>query len=100
MTEPWRDRGARSRLAEHVPLAVVLALVAIGFAQITLYYWRQGTGFIGLALLVAAGLRAVLSEDRLGLLRIRSRSVDLACYGGLSLLILFVALTIEGGPLD
>ncbi|TCP49379.1 DUF3017 family protein [Tamaricihabitans halophyticus] len=94
----WRERGVRGS-APYAPFLVVVGLVAIGLVQIALYYWRQGTGMVGIALLVAAVIRLALSDDRVWLLAIRSRPVDALTYAGLGLLIVVVALTIEGGPL-
>lgn len=96
MTSP---RRARSALA-HLPFAVVMALVAVAALRIGMYHWRQGAALIGGALLVASVLRAALSDERAGLLRIRGRSIDVLSYAGLGVLILFVALTITGGPFD
>lgn len=79
--------------------ALVLAVVAVGMVRIAQYHWREGTVIIGGALLLAAGLRAVLGPERTGLLGIRRRSLDVLTYGALGLLMLFVALTITGGPL-
>ncbi|WP_106182619.1 DUF3017 domain-containing protein [Prauserella shujinwangii] len=94
-----RRRWDRARVLRHVPFAVVLALVAIAGLRIWQYHWRQGAALIGGALLVAAVLRAALSDEQGGLLTIRSRVIDVLSYAGLGLLILFVALTITGGPL-
>jgi DUF3017 family protein len=84
----------------HVPLILVLAVVAIGLLRITQYHWRQGTVLVGGALLLAAALRALLSDNRIGLIAIRGRGVDVLLYGGLGLMVMAVALTIEGGPLN
>jgi hypothetical protein len=78
---------------------VILAVVAVAMARITQYHWREGTVIIGGALLLAAGLRAVLPPERTGLLGIRRRALDVLTYGVLGLLMLAVALTITGGPL-
>lgn len=83
----------------HLAFAVVLAMVAVGLMRIFQYHWREGTAIIAGALLLAAGLRGLLSPDRTGLLAIRSRSVDVLLYGGFGLLVLAVAMTIVGGPL-
>ncbi|MEU6646264.1 DUF3017 domain-containing protein [Saccharomonospora sp. NPDC046836] len=91
--------GRRRQLLTHLPFALVLALVAIAAMRIGMYHWRQGATLIGGALLVAAVLRAALSDEQAGLLRIRGRAIDVLSYVGLGLLILFVALTITGGPL-
>ncbi|WP_091674006.1 DUF3017 domain-containing protein [Amycolatopsis marina] len=76
-----------------------MALVAIAALRIGMYHWRQGAALIGGALLVASVLRAALTDEQAGLLSIRGRSVDILSYAGLGILILFVALTITGGPL-
>nr|WP_307832223.1 DUF3017 domain-containing protein [Prauserella cavernicola] len=92
-------RPDRRRLLVHLPFAVVMLLVAIAAVRIGMYHWRQGAALIGGALLVAAVLRAALSDEQAGLLQIRGRAVDVLSYAGMGLLILFVALTITGGPL-
>jgi hypothetical protein len=81
-----------------VPFAVVMLIVTIGIVRIVMYHWRQGTVLIGVALLVAAVIRILLSDQRAGLLAVRSRKVDFLLYGGFGGMILFIALTITGGP--
>jgi hypothetical protein len=83
----------------HLPFGLVMAIVAVGFVRIAQYHWREGAVLVGGALLLAALLRAVLPEERAGLIALRGRGVDVLLYTTLSLLILFVALTITGGPL-
>ena len=100
MTAPKPGHGRRRAVLHHLPFAVVLALVAVAGLRIGMYHWRQGAALVGGALLVAAVLRAALSDEQAGLLRIRSRFVDVLSYTGLGGLIIFVALTITGGPLD
>lgn len=97
--DPHKSRRQRDSVLMHLPFAAVLALVAFGMVRIAMYHWREGAVLIGGALLVAAVLRAALSHERTGLLAIRTRTVDVLSYAGLGLLILFVALTITGGPL-
>ncbi|MQA61400.1 MAG: DUF3017 domain-containing protein [Actinophytocola sp.] len=91
-------RGSRPLLA-HLPFALVMGIVAVGFVRIAQYHWREGTVLIAGALLVAALLRAVLSEGKAGLLVIRGRGVDVLSYGGFSMMIMYVALSITKGPL-
>jgi multisubunit Na+/H+ antiporter MnhB subunit len=93
---PHKGRFSLSQL----PFAVVMLIVAVAALRIGQYHWRQGTALIGGALLVAAVLRIVLSEDRAGLLAIRTRIVDFVSYAGLAALILFLTFTITGGPFD
>lgn len=92
-------RASRPVLAQ-LPFALVLTIVAAGFVRIAQYHWREGTVLIALALLVAAVLRAALTEDKAGLLVIRGRGVDVLSYTGFAVLILSVALTITNGPLS
>jgi len=87
-------------MKSHVPLLLVLAVTAVGLIRIIQYHWREGTVLIGVALLVAGMLRAVLPNDRIGTVAIRGRGVDVLLYGGLGLMVLAVALTIQGGPLN
>jgi hypothetical protein len=90
---------ARTSLRPQVAFGVILAVVAVAMVRITQYHWREGTVIIGGALLLAAGLRAVLPPERTGLLGIRRRALDVLTYGVFGLLMLAVALTITGGPL-
>lgn len=86
--------GVRAQL----PFALVLGIVAVGFVRIAQYHWREGTVLIAGALLIAAVLRAVLPPERAGLIVIRGRGVDVLSYTVFGLLIAFVALTINKGP--
>ncbi len=90
MPDGWR---------RHLAFALVLAVVALGMVRIAQYHWREGTVVLGLALLLAAGLRVMLPPDRAGLLMIRGRYLDVLVYAGFGVLMLAVALTIVGGPL-
>ena len=84
----------------HFPFALVLAVALAGMVLVALQHWRRGAAVIGGALLLAAALRAVLPNERAGLIALRSRGVDVLLYGALGLVILVVALTIVGGPFD
>lgn len=103
MTEDRRDvhdrRSGRARFAQ-LPFAVVLLVVAVAAVRIVQYHWREGTALIGAALLLAGVLRAVLPTARAGLLAIRGKVVDIVTYAGLAAAVLYVALTIIGGPLS
>jgi hypothetical protein len=100
MTEDRRDVHDRRRQARftQLPFAVVLLVVAVAALRIVQYHWREGTALIGAALLLAGVLRAVLPTERAGLLAIRGKVVDIVTYVGLAAAVLYVALTITGGP--
>jgi hypothetical protein len=91
---PAETGGFRSHLA----FSLVLVVAAVGMVRIGLYHWREGAVLIGGALLLAALFRAVLPPRRAGLLVVRGRPIDVLSYTGLAALILFVALTLAGGP--
>ena len=96
MTTP---HGRKHPVIAHLPFGMVMAVVAFGLLRIVLYHWRQGTVLIGVALFLAAALRALLRDDQAGLIMIRSRGVDVLTYAGFGACMIFVAMTIEGGPL-
>jgi hypothetical protein len=99
MTVSSHKRDRRTRLTQ-LPFALVLLLAVVAGVLIFQYHWREGTGLIGGALLVAAVFRAVLPTEQAGLLAIRGKPVDVLSYAGLAVLILFVTFTITGGPLS
>ncbi|MBB5154884.1 DUF3017 domain-containing protein [Saccharopolyspora phatthalungensis] len=91
--------GGRSQLSVHVPFGLVLLIVLIGLLLVALGHWRRGSVLLGFALLLAAATRAVIPQERMGLLAIRSKAVDVLLYSGFALVIIAVAITIRGGLL-
>ncbi|HEX5402292.1 MAG TPA: DUF3017 domain-containing protein [Pseudonocardiaceae bacterium] len=90
--------GRRDGLPTHLAFGLVLLVAAVGMVRIGLYHWREGAALIGGSLVLAALARAVLSNRMAGLLAVRGRLVDVLSYTALAALILFVALTLTGGP--
>jgi hypothetical protein len=84
---------------KNLPLVMVLAVLIIGLVRIVMYHWREGTVLVGIALVVAAILRALLPTERVGLVAVRGRGVDVLLYAGLGVAVMAVSLTIQGGPL-
>ncbi|ASU81281.1 DUF3017 domain-containing protein [Actinopolyspora erythraea] len=93
------DRFGGWRGSAQLCFALVVLVVLIGVLRVAMSHWREGATLLGGALLLAATLRGALRTERVGLLAIRGRVVDVLLYGGLGLVIVFVAITIEGGPL-
>jgi hypothetical protein len=83
-----RAQGAhrRTRGVWHEwPLIVVLAVLATALWIVAADHFRRGTVLFALGVCLAAALRAVLPNGSVGLLRVRSRVVDvltLAVIGG------------------
>ncbi|TQM15309.1 DUF3017 family protein [Pseudonocardia kunmingensis] len=90
----------RSRLPVHAPLTFVLLIASAGMVRTLTQHWREGAVLLGGALIVAAVLRVLLPTDRVGLLAIRSRPVDVLCYGGLGVVISVLAMTITASLLN
>jgi hypothetical protein len=88
------DRDARSRMSVHLSFALVALVGLIGFLRVAVQHWRQGSVLLGGALLLAAALRALLPDERVGLLAIRSRVIDVLLFGALGVLIVVIAMTI------
>jgi hypothetical protein len=96
------SRFARSRVIaaakavrRQLPYALVLLTMAIGLLRIVQYHWREGSAWIGGALLLAALLRAVLPPKTAGMVAVRGRAVDVLWCVGLAVCILFVAYTLK-----
>jgi hypothetical protein len=82
----------------HLPMAMVLLIAGLGMAWMMAEHWRQGTALIGGSLLVAGVSRALLPEDRAGLLAVRSQGVDVLCYLGFGVLVVVLASTVPRTP--
>lgn len=64
--------------SRQVPSLLVLAVAAAGLALSATAGWQTGTRVLGLAFLLAAGLRLSLPARSAGWLVVRSRGVDAA----------------------
>lgn len=89
----------RTRLPEWAPAAIVLLIAAAGMTRVLTEHWRQGGVLLGGALLVAAALRVALPPERVGLLAIRSRVLDVVCYAVPGLVTVLLAVTITRSQL-
>ncbi|GAB3547615.1 uncharacterized membrane protein YidH (DUF202 family) [Actinopolyspora lacussalsi] len=94
------DRFGGKRVSAQLCFALVILIVLFGGLRVAMSHWREGATLLGGALLLAAVLRGSLPAERVGLLAIRGRVVDVLLYGALGLVIVFVAITITGGPLS
>ena len=90
----------RSRIQSALPAALVATVAVVGMVLVVTQHWRRGAVLLGAALLVAAVLRMLIPVDRVGLLAIRSRVVDVLCYTGFGVVIVVLAVTITRGSLS
>jgi hypothetical protein len=58
---------------------VVLVVLSGGLVAIASDHWRRGCVVVALSLLLAGGARLVLPGNRIGLLAVRGRAVDVCC---------------------
>ncbi len=90
----------RSRIPSALPAALVATVAVVGMVLVVTQHWRRGAVLLGVALLVAAVLRMVVPPDRVGLLAIRSRVIDVLCYSGFGVVMVVLAVTITRGSLS
>jgi hypothetical protein len=81
-------------------MTFVLLIAGAGMVRTLTQHWREGAVLLGGALIVAAVLRLLLPTERVGLLAIRSRPIDVLCYGGLGTVISVLAMTITASLLN
>jgi hypothetical protein len=66
-------------LRRQLPLAVVLVVLAGGLVTVATDHWRRGCVLVGAALLLAGAARLFVPGNRIGLLAVRGRPVDVSC---------------------
>ncbi len=91
--------GLRSRLPTFLPIALVAVIALVGMGLVLTQHWRRGAVLLGVALLVAAVLRLAVPAERVGLLAIRGKTVDVLCYSGFGVAMVLLAATITRGSL-
>src|SRR4051812_7477713 len=95
--EPARATTRYDQPVKELPTIAVLLVVLAGLAIGALVDWRAGAIIVGLALLLAAGLRLTLRERQAGFLVVRSRAFDSAVLLVLGFALVALANTIPSG---
>ncbi|CRZ15825.1 hypothetical protein BA059_15950 [Mycolicibacterium sp. (ex Dasyatis americana)] len=85
----------RKVVAGQWPILVVGLIFVAAFALVVAGYWRRGALVIGIGVGAAAALRLALTDDRAGLLVVRSRTIDFATTATVSAAVLYIAWTID-----
>jgi hypothetical protein len=80
-------------IVRQLPLLSAILVVGAGLVLVTFGRWREGLVVIGLAMVGAAVLRLLLPLRRVGLLAVRSRSVDVLLLAGTGLALTVLTLT-------
>lgn len=86
---------ARHLLRTQWPILTVAAIFAVALVLVAAGFWRRGAFLLGVGVGVAAALRLVLSDQRAGLLVVRAKPLDFATMTTISVIMLYVAGTID-----
>jgi Protein of unknown function (DUF3017) len=81
---------------KEIPFGVVLLIELIAVVSIAVFpeHWLRAVGGMALGMLVAGFFRLTLTDRQAGLLRVRRRTFDVACYWGLGVLTFVVAVAL------
>ena len=85
----------RKVVAGQWPILVVGLFFAAAFVLVVAGYWRRGALVIGLGVGMAAAFRLALTDQRAGLLVVRSRMIDFTTTAAVSAAVLYIAWTID-----
>jgi len=85
-----------SRDLGEAPFGLVLLIELAGICSVAIapQHWLRAVGVLSIGMLVAGLLRLLLSDEQAGLLRVRRRSFDVACYWALGMMAIIVALAL------
>jgi Protein of unknown function (DUF3017) len=87
--------SARGLVHAQWPIMLVGLIFVGAFGLAGANFWRRGALLIGIGVGVAAVLRLVLSEDRAGLLVVRSKGIDFATTALVAASMVYIASTID-----
>ncbi|MGB7867508.1 MAG: DUF3017 domain-containing protein [Mycobacterium sp.] len=77
------------------PIITVVLIFAVAFTLAAANFWRRGALLIGIGVGVAAALRLALTEDRAGLLVVRSKGIDFTMMSLVATSMVYIAWTID-----
>jgi hypothetical protein len=77
------------------PILTVGLVLMVAFTLVVAGYWRRGALVMAIAVGLAAVMRLSMTEERAGLLVVRSRGVDFATTASVSAVMLYIAWTID-----
>jgi hypothetical protein len=85
-----------SKDLKEIPFLLVMAieLGALAYAAAAPQHWLRAVGGMVVGLAVAGLFRLVLGNEQAGLLRVRSRTFDVACYWGFGVLTVTFAVAL------
>ncbi|WP_025738465.1 DUF3017 domain-containing protein [Mycobacterium genavense] len=87
--------SAKTAARAQWPILLVGLIFVTAFALVGANFWRRGSLLIGIAVGVAAILRLVLSDERAGLLVVRSKGIDFVTTATVGAAMVYIAWTID-----
>lgn len=91
ITKPYLRQAFRRNL----PLIVVVGVILVAVMLVIAGRWRRGAVVLGAAALLTSFLRATTPEERIGVLAVRSRPVDVISLALVGSVIVWIALSID-----
>jgi hypothetical protein len=86
---------ARKVVTGQWPILLVMVIFLAAFGLVIAGYWRRGALVIGIGVGVAAVLRLALTDERAGLLAVRSKTIDVATTATVCAALIYIAWTID-----
>ena len=86
---------ARKVFGGQWPILLVGVIIVAAFGLVVAGYWRRGALVVAIGVGVAAALRVALPDDRVGLLAVRTRTIDFVTTAVVSAVMFYVAWTID-----
>ena len=85
----------RQLLRPQWPIVSVVLVFVVAFSLAAANFWRRGSLLIGIGVGLAAVLRLALTEDRAGLLVVRSKAIDFTMMASVATAMVYIAWTID-----
>ena len=77
------------------PILLVGLFFIAAFGLVITGYWRRGALVLGIGVAVAGVLRIALTDERAGLLVVRTKTIDFVTTATVSAAVLYIAATID-----
>jgi hypothetical protein len=77
------------------PIVTIVVIFTVAFTLVAANFWRRGALLIGIGVGVAAVLRLALTDDRAGLLVVRSKGIDFTTMALVAAGMVYIAWTID-----
>lgn len=75
-------------------LVMLIELIGVVSVSVVQQHWLRAVGVMAIGMVVAGFFRLVLSDEQAGMLRVRGRTFDVACYWGFGVLAMLFALAL------